>query len=99
VDAVFALMAAERARLTRTVYNIMAYAPSADEFRTLTRRYFPAAEISYIADTKRQAIVDSWPAAVNDSAARRDWSFAPRFDLEATFAAYLMPAIKRRYSI
>jgi nucleoside-diphosphate-sugar epimerase len=99
VDAVFALMAADRARLTRTVYNIMAYAPSADEFRTLTRRYFPAAEISYIADMKRQAIVDSWPAAVNDSVARRDWSFAPRFDLEATFAAYLMPAIKRRYSI
>ena len=33
--------------------------------------------------TKRQGIVDSWPADVDDAAARRDWGFAPRFDLES----------------
>ena len=38
---------------------------------------FPAARISYETDAKRQGIVDSWPAAVDDSLARQDWGFQP----------------------
>ena len=44
---------------------------------------FPGAEITYQVDEKRQGIVDSWPADVDDSAARRDWGFAPQYDLDA----------------
>ncbi|MCY4122930.1 MAG: epimerase, partial [Acidobacteria bacterium] len=49
-------------------------------------------------DPKRQAIVDSWPAEVDDSAARTDWGWAPRYDKEAAFSQYLIPRIKSRYS-
>ena len=31
----------------------------------------------------RQAIADSWPRSLDDSAAHHDWGFAPRYDLEA----------------
>jgi hypothetical protein len=41
--------------------------------------------------------VDSWPADVDDSAARRDWGFAPRFDEARAFSEYLVPTIRRQY--
>ena len=47
--------------------------------------------------SKRQGIVDTWPADVDDSAARRDWGFAPRFDFERAFEEYLFPTIRERY--
>jgi len=49
-------------------------------------------------DRKRQAIVDSWPADVDDTAARRDWGFQPRYDFARAFSEYLIPTIRRRYS-
>ena len=58
---------------------------------------FPDAEISFVPDVKRQGIVDSWPADVDDSAARRDWGFAPRYDLKRAFSEYLIPTIRERY--
>jgi hypothetical protein len=49
-------------------------------------------------DDKRQGIVDSWPADVDDTAARRDWGFAPRYDFDRAFSEYLIPAIRKRYA-
>ena len=42
--------------------------------------------------------MDSWPADVDDSAARRDWGFAPAYDFERAFAEYPIPTIRARYS-
>jgi hypothetical protein len=41
--------------------------------------------------------VDTWPADVDDSAARRDWDFSPRYDLELAFSQYLIPEIRKQY--
>jgi nucleoside-diphosphate-sugar epimerase len=97
VEALLRLAAAPSERLTRTVYNLGAFNPSAEEIRALVLRAFPQAQIAYAPDAKRQRIVDSWPEDVDDSAARRDWGFAPRYDLERAFADYLVPTIRRRY--
>jgi nucleoside-diphosphate-sugar epimerase len=98
VDALVQLGRAERSSLGLTTYNIAAFNPSAEEIRELVVGGFPGAEIAFEPDLKRQAIVDSWPGAVDDSAARRDWSFKPRYGLEAGFADYLIPRIRDRYS-
>jgi nucleoside-diphosphate-sugar epimerase len=98
VDAIFRLMAAPRARLTRTVYNIGAFAPSAAEIEAVVRAAFPKAEITTRVDQKRQGIVDSWPADVDDAAARNDWGHAPAFGFASAFGEYLIPNIKRRYA-
>ena len=45
-------------------------------------------------DAKRQNIVDSWPADVDDSAARKDWGFQPRYDFARAFDEYLIPTIR-----
>ena len=72
-------------------------APSAGEIADIVRAAFPAAELSTDVDEKRQGIVDSWPADVDDSAARRDWGLAPRYDLRRAFQEYLIPTIRERY--
>jgi nucleoside-diphosphate-sugar epimerase len=58
---------------------------------------FPGAQITWEVDAKRQGIVDSWPADVDDAAARRDWGFAPRYDFDRAFSDYLIPMIRKRY--
>jgi hypothetical protein len=58
---------------------------------------FPGAKISYKVDAKRQTIVDSWPEDVDDSAARREWNFAPGYDFKRTFHEYLLPTIRATY--
>ena len=97
VDAMVRLMQADRDALTRPVYNITAFNPSAEEARSRVLEAFPEAEIGYGEDGKRQRIVDSWPADVDDGAARNDWGYAPRYGFESAFAEYLIPTIRDRY--
>lgn len=97
VDAMLKLADAPRDALTRTAYNVSAFNPSAEEIRQTVLAAFPQAQITYDVDHKRQGIVDSWPEAVDDTAARRDWGFSPVFDFERAFSEYLIPAIRRRY--
>jgi threonine 3-dehydrogenase len=98
VDALLTLASADRSRLQRTAYNVAAFNPSAEEIRELVVQSFPGAHISWQVDMKRQAIVDSWPAAVDDSSARADWGFAPRYDFERAFSDYLIPTIRQQYA-
>ncbi len=98
VEALLTLASAPQARLTRTAYNVAAFNPSADQIRNVVLRSFPGAQIAWENDAKRQGIVDSWPADVDDGAARRDWGFAPRYDFERAFSEYLIPQIRRRYA-
>jgi threonine 3-dehydrogenase len=97
VDALLALAAADRKRLTRTAYNLTAFNPSAEEIRNEVLRAFPHATITWTTDVKRQGIIDSWPENVDDSAARRDWAFVPAYDFNTAFRDYLIPTIRQRY--
>jgi len=97
VDALLKLAASPRERLTRSAYNLAAFNPSAAEIRDVVVAAFPAARIVFRVDPKRQGIIDSWPAAVDDGSARRDWGFAPKYDFERAFREYLIPTIRQRY--
>jgi threonine 3-dehydrogenase len=98
IEALLALAGAPRERLTRSAYNLTAFNPSASAIRDVVVSAFPNATIGYKVDAKRQGIVDSWPAAVDDSAARADWGFAPKYDFDRAFHEYLIPTIRQRYA-
>jgi threonine 3-dehydrogenase len=98
VEALLTLGHAPRQRLTRTAYNVCAFNPSADEIRDVVLAAFPNATLTYQIDPKRQGIIDSWPADVDDSAARADWGFRPKLDLDRAFSEYLIPTIRERYA-
>ena len=97
VDALLRLAAAPPERLTQTAYNLTAFSPSAEQIRDEVVAAFPGADITWSTDVKRQGIVDSWPEDVDDSAARRDWGFAPAYDFTRAFQEYLIPTIRERY--
>jgi threonine 3-dehydrogenase len=97
VEALLRLAAAPADSLTRQVYNVGAFAPSAGEIRGLVVKAFPSVNITFEPDVKRQGIVDTWPGDVDDAAARRDWGFAPKHGLDAAFSDYLIPTIRNRY--
>lgn len=97
VNALIGISQAPREKLSRSAYNVTSFSLSAIEICDQVRSAFPDAQISFEPDAKRQAIVDSWPADLDDSAARRDWGWEPQYDVERTFQEYLVPNIKERY--
>jgi nucleoside-diphosphate-sugar epimerase len=98
VEALLALTDAPAASLTSSVYNVTAFSPTAGDLAARVRRAFPTTPITFVPQARRQAIVDSWPEDVDDTPARREWGFAPHFDLDRAFDDYLVPDVTRRYA-
>jgi nucleoside-diphosphate-sugar epimerase len=97
VKSLLMLTNAPKAAIKHSVYNVTSFSLSAAEFREWVIRFFPEAEITFQPDAKRQAIVDSWPADLDDSAARRNWFWQPDYDVNRSFAEYLVPNIRGMY--
>ena len=51
------------------------------------------ARIGAMSSPVRQAILDSWPSALDDHNARADWGWSPRYDL-AGMTEQLLPEIR-----
>jgi len=98
VTALVRLLEADRAKLTKTVYNVTAFTETAGQIADRVRAAFPGAQIAFEPDAVRSKIVDSWPEDMDDSLARRDWGWNPAYDVERAFAEYLVPTIRQRYS-
>jgi len=84
IRAMIELMEAEPARLIhRNAYNLGAIDFTPAEIAEAIKKRIPAFHIEYAVDPRRQAIADSWPESVDDSAAREEWKWAPRYRLDA----------------
>ena len=96
VDAIVGLADAPQSTLTQLVYNVGSFSISAAGFRDRDLRAFPGAQVSFDVDRARSGIVASWPADVDDSPARQDWGWDPKYDFEACFSDYLLPALTQK---
>ncbi len=65
----------------RSSYNLSGVTFSPEEFALEIRKYIPDFKISYSPDF-RQKIADSWPESIDDSDARNDWGWEPKYNLE-----------------
>ncbi len=63
-------------------FNLAAMSFSAGELAEAIRKEMPGFTCTFEPDF-RQAIADSWPRSIDDSAAREEWGWEPKYDLEA----------------
>lgn len=67
----------------RNAFNITAMQLTPAILAEAIREHLPHFQVDYRIDPLRQAIADSWPRRLDDSAARKEWGWAPRYDLRA----------------
>lgn len=64
----------------RTSYNIAGISFTPKEIATSIKKWYPDFKVNYKPDF-RQAIADSWPASINDDAAKEDWGWKASYSL------------------
>lgn len=67
----------------RTDFNVAAFSFTPEEIANAIRKEIPEFTIAYKIDPVRQAIADSWPRSLDDSAAREEWGWKPDFDIDS----------------
>jgi nucleoside-diphosphate-sugar epimerase len=66
----------------RSSYNLAAMSFTPTEIAQEIKKHVPEFTITYHPDF-RQKIADSWPASIDDSAAREDWNWSHQFDISS----------------
>jgi nucleoside-diphosphate-sugar epimerase len=66
----------------RSSYNLAAMSFTPTEITEEIKKHIPEFTITYHPDF-RQKIADSWPASIDDSAAREDWNWNHKFDISS----------------
>jgi nucleoside-diphosphate-sugar epimerase len=78
-------------------YNVTAMSFSPEELASEIGRHLPGFKVYYSPDA-RQAIADSWPRSVDDSAARGDWGWKEEYDLPS-MVTDMLARLRRRLSM
>ncbi|RYZ29680.1 MAG: NAD-dependent epimerase/dehydratase family protein [Sphingobacteriales bacterium] len=82
IRATIELMEAPEAQIkSRMSYNVAAMSFAPEDIAAAIAGHIPDFSISYAPDF-RQQIAEGWPASIDDSAARADWGWQHKFDLE-----------------
>jgi threonine 3-dehydrogenase len=97
IKSLLMLWAAPRYDLTLPVYNVTSFSVTAQEIINMVADAFLGSEVECQPHPARQAIVDTWPADIDDTAARQDWGWEPDYDVRRSFEEYLIPTIKSHY--
>jgi nucleoside-diphosphate-sugar epimerase len=83
IKATLDLMEADLSRLKHHAdFNLAAMSFSPAELVAEIQKHIPEFVCEYQPDF-RQAIADSWPRTIDDSAAREEWDWEPQYDLAA----------------
>lgn len=97
IRAAIELMEAPLARLKHHAnFNIAAMSFSPGELAAEIKRHLPGFVCEFKPDF-RQAIADSWPRTIDDSAAREEWGWRPRYDLP-TMVKAMLERLGERYA-
>ncbi len=84
VEGAVKLMEADPTKLKhRNAFNVSAITVTPKELAAEIKKHIPDFKIDYQVDPVRQAIADSWPDSLDDSAARLEWGWDPGYNLAA----------------
>ncbi len=98
IRATIELMEAPKESITiRTSYNIAGISFSPAEVVQEIRKLYPNFAVDYNPDF-RQEIASRWPKSIDDTLAKRDWGWSPKFDLES-ITTTMIQKLKEQYKI
>lgn len=84
VRAAIEVMEADPGKLKhRNAFNVTAMQLAPKDLAALLGEKVPGFEVAYDVDPVRQAIAESWPRRIDDTAAREEWGWAPEYDVES----------------
>jgi threonine 3-dehydrogenase len=75
--------------IRQPVYNLAGFSATLGEISAAITRRKPAVEHRFEPEPEAEGVLGGWPGRQDDSAARRDWGWKPRYDLEATVKHFL----------
>lgn len=82
LDAIVNLAEADPSKLVhRNAFNISAMSFAPEHIADEIKKHMPNFTMDYDVDTVRQNIANSWPNSLDDSAARQEWGWNPKYDL------------------
>jgi nucleoside-diphosphate-sugar epimerase len=82
LKAAIDLMEASPAKLKhRNAFNVTAMSVAPEDIGAEIKKIIPEFAMDFNIDPLRQAIADSWPNSMDDSAAREEWGWQPEYDL------------------
>jgi len=82
IKAAINIMEADPGKLIhRNAFNVTAMSFTPEDIANEIKKYIPDFIMEYNVDPVRQAIADSWPDRMDDSAARSEWEWKPDYDL------------------
>lgn len=83
IDCIIDLIKADPDRLEhRNSFNVTGMSFDPEEIAASIRKFIPDFELTYDVDDVRQGIAETWPNSLDDSAARKEWDFNPKYDLD-----------------
>ncbi|WP_088041086.1 L-threonine 3-dehydrogenase [Bacillus sp. EAC] len=83
IDAIIKLMEADPKNLKhRNAFNITAMSFEPTQIAASIRKFIPEFTLDFNVDPIRQGIANSWPNSIDCSAAKAEWGFDPKFDLD-----------------
>ncbi|MBU5592145.1 L-threonine 3-dehydrogenase [Clostridium sp. MSJ-4] len=83
LNAIVSLMEADPSKLIhRNAFNITAMSFEPSMIANEIKKHIPNFSMSYDVDPVRQAIADSWPNSIDCSAAKEEWGFNAKYNLE-----------------
>ncbi len=83
IDAIIQLCEADGSKLIhRNAFNITAMSFEPEEIKESIQKFMPEFTMDYQVDEGRQMIANSWPDSLDDSAAREEWGWNPKYDLD-----------------
>lgn len=83
IDSIVQLMNADPSKLVhRNAFNIAAMSFDPEELAESIKKVIPEFKLSYDVDPGRQEIAESWPNSLDDTAAREEWGWNPKYDLD-----------------
>lgn len=92
------LMEADSTRLLhRNSFNVTSMSFEPEQIAAAIKKIIPSFEMSYQIDETRQAIAESWPNSLDDSCARNEWDWQPRYDLDG-MSEDMIKILKERFS-